>query len=73
MVSSFSRLVKQCLWMGPAVLVFNDLFASTCLIEGRSMQPTFNPGGNSFSDRVIIEKWSVRRYRYQRGDVVVLR
>ena len=37
------------------------------------MQPTFNSRGKDTNDAVLLDKWSVRQYAYQRGDVVVLR
>mmetsp|Transcript_32191 Transcript_32191/g.52013 ORF Transcript_32191/g.52013 Transcript_32191/m.52013 type:complete len:165 (+) Transcript_32191:966-1460(+) len=39
-------------------------------VQGSSMQPTFNPDVSKYPDVVFIEKVSLWRYRYVRGDVV---
>ena len=50
------------------------------VVDGLSMQPTFNPGGGLARDWVVVERWGVRvftakegRGGYTRGDVVLLR
>ncbi|CAL5222586.1 g4976 [Coccomyxa viridis] len=37
------------------------------------MQPTLNPGDGDSNDLVLADKWSIKLYRYRRGDVVLLR
>ena len=37
------------------------------------MQPTLNPEDGDGSDIVLADKWSIKLYRYRRGDVVLLR
>jgi hypothetical protein len=37
------------------------------------MQPTLNPGDSDCNDIVLADKWSIKLYRYRRGDVVLLR
>ena len=37
------------------------------------MQPTLNPGDGDGNDIVLADKWSIKLYRYRRGDVVLLR
>ncbi|KAK9908797.1 hypothetical protein WJX75_003046 [Coccomyxa subellipsoidea] len=37
------------------------------------MQPTFNPDSGAGNDLVLADKWSIKLYRYSRGDVVLLR
>ena len=51
----------------------NDLVAGPASIHGRSMQPTFNPQGSDWNDRVLVDKLSIRLYQYARGDVVLFR
>ena len=50
------------------------------VVDGLSMQPTFNPTGGLARDWVVVERWGVRvftakegRGGYTRGDVVLLR
>ena len=50
------------------------------VVDGLSMQPTFNPAGGLARDWVVVERWGVRvftakegRGGYTRGDVVLLR
>uniref|UniRef100_A0A8C4FEH9 Mitochondrial inner membrane protease subunit 2 n=1 Tax=Dicentrarchus labrax TaxID=13489 RepID=A0A8C4FEH9_DICLA len=39
-------------------------------VEGASMQPFLNPDGRSDCDVVLLNRWSVRNYQVQRGDIV---
>ncbi|XP_059402640.1 mitochondrial inner membrane protease subunit 2-like isoform X2 [Carassius carassius] len=39
-------------------------------VEGASMQPSLNPDGESSPDVVLLNRWSVRNYQVQRGDIV---
>ena len=51
-----------------------DTYVGTVkLIDGRSMQPTFNTRGREYNDLVVLDRWSARQLDLRRGDVVVLR
>jgi len=45
------------------------------MIEGKSMQPTLNPNteGRKKREWVIVSKVGASKYKYNRGDVVMLR
>lgn len=70
---SVTSALRRALYVSPLVLTVNENVASMCGVEGRSMQPTFNPEGQLLSDRVILDKLSARYCTFQRGDVIVLR
>ncbi|RKP00547.1 hypothetical protein CXG81DRAFT_13088 [Caulochytrium protostelioides] len=55
----------------PLVAVAGTVALGVGTIHGRSMQPTFNPDTADWRqpDRVLLEKASVRRAHYTRGDV----
>ena len=64
----------------PMALACNDLIGGIGVVEGRSMQPTLNAASSSdssirnlFSDRVILNRWTVRNRDIRRGDIVVMR
>ncbi|XP_035809030.2 mitochondrial inner membrane protease subunit 2 isoform X2 [Amphiprion ocellaris] len=54
----------------PVTVTVLDRFAYVARVEGASMQPFFNPEGGSKSDIVLLNRWSVRNYQVQRGDIV---
>ncbi|KAM4618972.1 mitochondrial inner membrane protease subunit 2 [Polymixia lowei] len=54
----------------PVTVTVLDRFAYVARVEGASMQPSLNPDGVSESDVVLLNRWSVRNYQVQRGDVV---
>ncbi|XP_042561542.1 mitochondrial inner membrane protease subunit 2 [Clupea harengus] len=54
----------------PVTVTVLDRLAYVARVEGASMQPSLNPDGGSASDVVLLNRWSVRNYRVQRGDVV---
>lgn len=60
-------------WLTPVFVAVNDLVAGPATVHGRSMQPTLNPQGTSTPDRVLVDKLSIRLYKYSRGDVVLLK
>jgi inner membrane protease subunit 2 len=64
---------KRLLFATPIALTITDTVGCLCVVEGRSMQPTFNPQGCQLVDRVLLDKLSARTYNFTRGDVVVLR
>lgn len=55
----------------PVIIAFTDNVATIACCEGRSMQPTINRIGG-MSAVVLLDKWSGRSSRFDRGDVVVL-
>ena len=60
----------------PVTLAFNGVIGGLGVVKGCSMQPTLNPDllrDDLFSDRIILDRWSVHSNRISRGDVVVLR
>nr|XP_046249855.1 mitochondrial inner membrane protease subunit 2 [Scatophagus argus]XP_046249856.1 mitochondrial inner membrane protease subunit 2 [Scatophagus argus]XP_046249857.1 mitochondrial inner membrane protease subunit 2 [Scatophagus argus] len=54
----------------PVTVTVLDRFACVARVEGASMQPFLNPEGASGCDIVLLNRWSVRNYQVQRGDVV---
>uniref|UniRef100_A0A669CRU3 Inner mitochondrial membrane peptidase subunit 2 n=1 Tax=Oreochromis niloticus TaxID=8128 RepID=A0A669CRU3_ORENI len=54
----------------PVTVTFLDRFAYVARVEGSSMQPFLNPEGGSKCDVVLLNRWSVRNYQVQRGDIV---
>ncbi|KAL3691697.1 hypothetical protein R1sor_005348 [Riccia sorocarpa] len=52
-----------------------DRFGSVVRLNGRSMQPTFNPEDSGFpsKDIVLVEKFCLRSFAFSRGDVVAFR
>jgi inner membrane protease subunit 2 len=63
----------------PVAIAFNDLVGSVAVVHGRSMQPTLNPLLEdesslwAISDRVVLDKMSVRLKKVKKGDIVVLK
>ena len=57
----------------PVVVAFEDCLYGPAVVQGRSMQPTFCPDGVLRREVVLAEKWSIKLYRFHRGDVVLLR
>lgn len=57
----------------PVFLAVHDYMVSVAWVGGRSMQPTFNTRGERHNDAVLLDKYSAKTHRYQRGDVVVVR
>ncbi|KAI9532627.1 hypothetical protein NQZ68_030569 [Dissostichus eleginoides] len=54
----------------PVTVTALDRLAYVARVEGASMQPSLNPEGGSDCDVVLLNRWSVRNYEVQRGDVV---
>ncbi|XP_063754483.1 mitochondrial inner membrane protease subunit 2 isoform X2 [Eleginops maclovinus] len=54
----------------PVTVTVLDRLAYVARVEGASMQPSLNPEGGSDCDVVLLNRWSVRNYEVQRGDVV---
>ncbi|ORY98560.1 mitochondrial inner membrane protease subunit 2 [Syncephalastrum racemosum] len=67
-VSAFKALT----WF-PVVVFFVDHGFSYATVDGRSMQPTFNPDSNMLRrDVVLLNKWSAMNHEFKRGEVVTL-
>ncbi|KAK1169146.1 mitochondrial inner membrane protease subunit 2 isoform X1 [Acipenser oxyrinchus oxyrinchus] len=56
----------------PVTVTVLDRLAYVARVEGASMQPSLNPEGATASDIVLLNRWSVRNYQVQRGDIVSL-
>ncbi|XP_061630952.1 mitochondrial inner membrane protease subunit 2 isoform X4 [Phyllopteryx taeniolatus] len=54
----------------PVTVTVLDRLAYVARVEGSSMQPFLNPEGASEGDVVLLNRWSVRKYHVQRGDIV---
>ncbi|XP_056272707.1 mitochondrial inner membrane protease subunit 2 isoform X1 [Pseudoliparis swirei] len=54
----------------PVSVTALDRLAYVARVEGASMQPSLNPEGGSDCDVVLLNRWTVRNYEVQRGDVV---
>ncbi|KAL7402892.1 hypothetical protein ABVT39_021320 [Epinephelus coioides] len=54
----------------PVTVTVLDRFAYVARVEGASMQPSLNPDGALSCDVVLLNRWSVRNYEVQRGDIV---
>ena len=66
-------VLVQTAWLTPVFITVNDLVVGPAWVNGRSMQPTLNPEGANWNDRILVDKLSTRLYKYARGDVVILR
>ncbi|XP_040199754.1 mitochondrial inner membrane protease subunit 2 isoform X2 [Rana temporaria] len=56
----------------PVTVTLLDRVACIARVEGVSMQPSLNPGGRNESDVVLLNRWRIRNYEVQRGDIVSL-
>ncbi|KAI2648332.1 Mitochondrial inner membrane protease subunit 2 [Labeo rohita] len=54
----------------PVTVTVLDRLAYVARVEGASMQPSLNPAGETSPDVVLLNRWSVRNYQVQRGDIV---
>ncbi|XP_055365656.1 mitochondrial inner membrane protease subunit 2 isoform X2 [Betta splendens] len=54
----------------PVTVTVLDRVAYVARVEGASMQPSLNPEGTSQCDIVLLNRWSVRNFQVQRGDIV---
>ncbi len=71
------RHLASTLGLLPVAVAFNDLVASVMFVDGRSMQPTLNPGHTGLPgasrDLVLVAKWPIKVWKqFIKGDVVVL-
>ncbi|XP_060695807.1 mitochondrial inner membrane protease subunit 2 isoform X2 [Hemiscyllium ocellatum] len=77
MARSFGRRYLKAFVSGffvavPVTVTFLDRVAYIARVEGASMQPSLNPPGRTTCDVVLLNRWSVRNYEVQRGDVISL-
>ncbi|KAI8391161.1 peptidase S24/S26A/S26B/S26C [Radiomyces spectabilis] len=64
--------LKALTWLPVVVFVVDHGF-SYGPVNGRSMQPTFNPDSNKLKrDFVFLNKWAVNDHNFERGEVVTL-
>lgn len=69
----FSNPVYVCVcFLGPGSCHYWKEVACVCAKTGflSSHQPSLNPQGALSSDVVLLNRWSVRNYEVQRGDIV---
>ncbi|CAG8605684.1 5536_t:CDS:2 [Ambispora leptoticha] len=65
-------ILRQLGWV-PVFAFFVDHVYSVASVNGRSMQPTFNPDSNRLRhDIVLLNRWAIARRKYEIGDVVTL-
>lgn len=58
----------------PVSLCVNHNFGGLGTVMGWSMRPTFNNDNDAwFSDRILLDRFSIHRNIYRRGDVVIFR
>ena len=67
------KLVSGCSALHACLIAVLQTEALSSQVGGRSMQPTFNSRGLGHNDAVVLDRWSAKRFDFQRGDVVVLR
>lgn len=67
----FGKLFGAFTFGVPACMTFFDVVGRIAKVEGASMQPTLNPHGD-YGDYVLLNRWSVRRFTVNRGDIVAL-
>mmetsp|Transcript_103 Transcript_103/g.156 ORF Transcript_103/g.156 Transcript_103/m.156 type:complete len:168 (+) Transcript_103:186-689(+) len=65
--------IGRVLWLVPIAMTVNDIFVSVSKVKGNSMSPTLNPTGNAAEDLVVIDRLKPKMYKYDRGDVVIVR
>ncbi|CAH1784816.1 unnamed protein product [Owenia fusiformis] len=56
----------------PVTVTVLDIFGYVARVEGASMQPALNPKEERGADYVFLNKWKIRNYQFQRGEVVAL-
>ncbi|RUS21286.1 mitochondrial inner membrane protease subunit 2 [Endogone sp. FLAS-F59071] len=71
--SPTTRTVLRTLTWIPVFVFFIDHCYSFASVEGRSMQPTFNPDSNMLArDIVLLNRWLVMSHRFYHGEVVTM-
>ncbi|GAB6029914.1 hypothetical protein CHUAL_005613 [Chamberlinius hualienensis] len=67
------KLIRGILIGLPISVTFVDCVGYVAKVDGISMQPVLNPdGNNSTKDFVLLNRWSVRQFQIERGDIVSL-
>ncbi|XP_069112850.1 mitochondrial inner membrane protease subunit 2-like [Argopecten irradians] len=56
----------------PATVTFLNTIAYVAEVRGNSMEPCLNPSFSKYSDYVCLNKWKVRGYSFERGEIVSL-
>ncbi len=67
------QIAWRVLKVTPILIAIEDCLYGPAFVKGRSMQPTLNSGEHDSSDLILADKWSIKLYRYRRGDVILLR
>ncbi|CAO3644518.1 unnamed protein product [Cunninghamella blakesleeana] len=71
--SPYTKAVLKGIAWVPAVIFFVDHGFSYATVEGKSMQPTFNPNTSMLQRNVVLlNKWSATDHEFERGEVVTL-
>ncbi|XP_067124677.1 mitochondrial inner membrane protease subunit 2 [Centruroides vittatus] len=65
------RLIQRITFCVPVAVAFLDCVAYVARVEGISMQPVLNPEQKTH-DYVLLNKWSIRDFNINRGDIVAL-
>ncbi|KAG2171407.1 hypothetical protein INT43_009068 [Umbelopsis isabellina] len=64
--------IKTLTWF-PVIFFFLENGFSTATVQGRSMQPTFNPDSNKLTpDVVLLSHWGAIGHKFKRGEVVAM-
>jgi inner membrane protease subunit 2 len=71
--SGSKRVLVQAFWGVPVLLTIKDCTYWPVLVDGRSMQPVFNPDPDGGRDLALVEKFGLLLYRYERGAVYLLK
>ncbi|GBO01229.1 hypothetical protein AVEN_89497-1 [Araneus ventricosus] len=66
------RLGKNFLYSVPVTVAFLDSVGYVAKVEGISMQPSLNPEDQKTNDYVLLNKWAIRNFKVQHGDIVAL-
>ena len=67
------QIAWRVLKVTPILIAVEDCLYGPAFVKGRSMQPTLNSGERDSNDLILADKWSIKLYRYRRGDVILLR
>lgn len=67
-----SPLARNILIGIPIGVTFLDTVGYVARVEGVSMQPALNPVAEQAEDYVYLNRWAVRGYKIERGDIVSL-
>lgn len=68
---TFRTVFKNIVFGAAIGLTYADVVGYIAKVEGVSMQPSLNPepGRNDF---VYLNRWKIRDYQLERGDIVAL-